>query len=334
MVWRMFSFTRPLGIALATFIILNLTLALQNPRLSATRIWLNLQFPEPELSIFSALLGAALLVPHAWCRLPWLRWVLGGVFFGFWILVGANVLGYYHRLYHQHFATDLPVPFSLLLFVILFGEFLRVSWWTPVQQRMPPPAWCFINGILVTAAFFALILAHILTFGYTDYRRPADAAVVLGAKVYDDGELCAALRDRMETGIELFEEGLVSCLILSGGVGPNGQSEPRAMAAYAQKRGVPLSSMILDENGVTTVASARNCQQIARERGFRGLLTVSQYFHCARVKLIFERAGTHCYTVPTSSSRRQEGKGNRLSREDFFLLREAVAFPFYFLYYR
>ena len=80
--------------------------------------------------------------------------------------------------------------------------------------------------------------------------------------------------------------------------------------------------------------SARNCGVIAAENGFRGLLTVSQFFHCARIKLIFERAGTHCYTVPTCLANWRTKKSSRLSREDFFVFREMVAFPFYFLYYR
>ena len=69
-----------------------------------------------------------------------------------------------------------------------------------------------------------------------------------------------------------------------------------------QDRGVPLSRIILDENGWNTRQSAVNCGQIARENGFTNVLTVSQSFHCARIKLIFERAGTHCYTVPAGSS--------------------------------
>jgi uncharacterized SAM-binding protein YcdF (DUF218 family) len=96
---------------------------------------------------------------------------------------------------------------------------------------------------------------------------------------------------------------------------------------------VPASQIILDEEGVTTVESARNCGRIARENGFQGLLTVSQYFHCARVKMIFERAGTYCYTVPTCA-RRDAPKQQGLAREGFFVFREACAFPFYFLYYR
>ncbi|MEM7235754.1 MAG: hypothetical protein AAF517_26530 [Planctomycetota bacterium] len=58
-------------------------------------------------------------------------------------------------------------------------------------------------------------------------------------------------------------------------------------------------------------------------------MTVSQSFHCARIKLIFEREGTNCFTVPTGLA-----EGQRFPRPSFFLLREVFAYPFYFLRYR
>ncbi len=334
MLQRVFGLTRAPGIALAILTLFNLVLAIENPGLSLTSVWLELDMPEPELSILAALLGMALLVPHENASSPWARWLLGGVLFGFLILVGSSVVRYYYRLHLGEFTTDFPVPFSLFVSCILLLEFARVSWNGKLDARLPLPAWCFVNGTLIALSFFALVVAYVITFGRVDYRRYADAAVVLGAKVHDDGRLSGALKARLDTGIELYRDGVVSYLIMSGGVGSNGVHEARAMKAYAQRQGsVPASQIILDEDGATTAASARNCGRIARENGFQGLLIVSQYFHCARVKMIFERAGTCCYTVP-ACARRDAPERPGLAREGFFVFREAFAFPFYFLYYR
>ncbi len=100
---------------------------------------------------------------------------------------------------------------------------------------MPPPARFFFNTVVASASFFLLISAHLVTFGRTDFRRPADAAVILGAKVYDDGSLSRALKDRLVTGIELYRQGLVSYLVMSGGTGKNGLSEPRQMPPTLQR---------------------------------------------------------------------------------------------------
>jgi len=53
------------------------------------------------------------------------------------------------------------------------------------------------GGLMLLAAF---PLALMLFFGNTDYRRPADAVVVFGARVYASGKLSDALEDRIRTG--------------------------------------------------------------------------------------------------------------------------------------
>jgi vancomycin permeability regulator SanA len=268
-------------------------------------------------------------MPHAWATSPRRRFLVGGIICGFLALSIANILGFYHALHQGRLRAALPVPFSALIASILAAEAARVIAWDRPDPRLPLPARRFVGGVSVVGAFLALILAHIVTFGLTDYApavESADASVLLGAKVYADGRLSNALEDRLSTGVDLFREGRVRCLILSGGVEPGGLSEPRAMAARACALGVPPAALILDEEGKTTYHSARNCGAIARAHGFQRLLVVSQYFHNARVKLIFEREGTPCYTVPAHY--------RPLLREGYFLLRETIAFPFYFLYYR
>ncbi|HLU48372.1 MAG TPA: YdcF family protein [Planctomycetota bacterium] len=319
---------RPLGFALGLLILLNLVLALENPRSSATRVWLDLPLPEPALSIFAALLGLVLLLPHRVAGSPRIRWILGGVVCGFAFLAAANVVAYYHRLYTGSFRTAFPVPFSCLILLVLVSEFARIFWWVPAPSTLPPPARVFVRTMVVSLAFLILISAHVVTFGSTDHRRTASAAVVLGAKVYEDGSLSEALRDRVDTGVRLYRQKLVDFLIMTGGVGANGISEPERMAAYAIAHGVPPGRIILDEGGNNTFASARNCGEIARRYGFGELLTVSQDWHCARIKLIFERAGTPCFTVPAA-----KGENAPIVRPSFFLFREILAYPFYFIYH-
>lgn len=326
---------RPLGVAFGIYIVLNLALALERPELAATSIWLHLRLAEPALSVVAGVAGLALFVPHALAQRRVVRVLLVLVFTVFLSLAIDNTAAFYEDLWRGRLLTAVPVPLSLFLALLLGIELARVLWWRPIETATPAPAWVFFRSALVVLAFLGLTLVHVVTFGHVDHRQPADAAVIFGAKVYADGTPCAALVERLETGIDLYESNLVGCLIMTGAVDANGQSEPRVMREYALRRGVPSSRVLIDELGVNTRASASNVARLRAAHSLDRLLAVTQYFHCARVKMIFDREGATCLTVPTAStSFAWWNSPARLSREGFFLLREAIAFPFYMIYYR
>jgi vancomycin permeability regulator SanA len=168
------------------------------------------------------------------------------------------------------------------------------------------------------------VLLHIHAFGFTDYRRPADAIVVFGARAYADGTPSEALRERVETGAALYHAGLAPRLILSGGVDPSGVSEPSVMRAVAIEAGVPPSAILEDELGESTEASVDSVQALASRHGLGRVLAVSHYFHLARIKLLAERRGLRCFTVPAD-----EGP-TRLRGTPYYVLREAAALAYYF----
>ena len=175
-----------------------------------------------------------------------------------------------------------------------------------IRRRAPLRAAAVAAGLLV--------LAHVLTFGHTDYRRPADVIGVFGARAYADGRPSQALQDRTMTGIRLYHEGYADRLIFSGG-----GREPDVMKRLATDSGVPASAIELDHQGVNTAATLR----YLRRRGGR-VLAVSHSFHNARIKMLAERFGVDCLTVPAVESR-------RLAREPYYIARECAAIAAYYL---
>lgn len=119
--------------------------------------------------------------------------------------------------------------------------------------------------------------------------RPADAALVLGARVWADGRPSLFLRQRVEAGATLFERGLVPRLILTGaGSNREGLDETAAMLRTALELGVPESAISLDPDGHDTRASALN----ARERlGASSVIVCSQEFHLPRAMWLCRSVG-------------------------------------------
>jgi vancomycin permeability regulator SanA len=160
-------------------------------------------------------------------------------------------------------------------------------------------------------------------FGTTDYRRPADVVVVLGARTYADGTASQALSDRVKTAVELYKQGLVTRLVFSGGPGDGVISEPQAMRQVAMDAGVPEDAIVLDEAGLNTDATVRNTCAAFESLNARRVLAVSHAYHLPRVKLAYQRAGWEVRTVPARQSR-------RLRSEPVFVAREVVAIWAYY----
>jgi vancomycin permeability regulator SanA len=182
-------------------------------------------------------------------------------------------------------------------------------------------------GLAVIAWAVAFPLAQMLWFGTTDYRRPADAAVVFGARVYASGRPSPLLSDRLQTGIELYRQGLVPRLVMSGGDGADGFNEALVMADVAVADGVPREAILVDESGVTTEATVRNSLAVLAAAGAPEppmVIAVSQAYHLPRVQLAYSEAGIDVLTVPAPEAQ-------PIVELPLFIAREVPAFWSYLL---
>jgi uncharacterized SAM-binding protein YcdF (DUF218 family) len=215
------------------------------------------------------------------------------------LLIGVaaiDMLRFYGLWHRGAIASGFPMPFSLLVCAVLTCILAAIS-------RDPEPVRWRIALPVLLAAFLLLPLAQIACFGLTDYRRPADACVVLGARAYANGRCSQALADRIRTAAELWCEGNAKVLVMSGAEGDGDVHETEAMRRLAVALGVPDEAILCDLRGVTTGATVANTVPLFRERGFRRVLAVSHAFHLPRVKLTYQAAGFEVFTVPCRETR-------------------------------
>jgi vancomycin permeability regulator SanA len=194
----------------------------------------------------------------------------------------------------------MPVPLSVVLAVLLATIAIVVTTGRGAKTTASPTRDRVHLAVATAAVALAFPLAQMLFFGTTDYRRPADAAVVFGAQVYPSGLPSQTLADRIATGVELYRQGLVTVLIMSGGVGQEGFDEAQVMRDVAVAAGVDPKAIIVDSAGVTTEATVAN---VAALLGLRPgsptrLIAVSQAYHLPRVQLAFAVTGIDVLTVP------------------------------------
>lgn len=115
----------------------------------------------------------------------------------------------------------------------------------------------------------------------TEAFKAADpqCILVLGAAVRDDGTPSDMLRDRLDTGIALYEAEAAPKLLLSGDNGQVEYNEVESMLAYTVARGVPEEDIFLDHAGFSTYDSVYRAKAVF---GAERLIVVTQRYHLYR----------------------------------------------------
>lgn len=186
------------------------------------------------------------------------------------------------------------------------------------------PGWFALVGWLIVSAV-AVWIATILLVLYAGSRpriQQADAILVLGAAQYN-GRPSPVLKARLDHGIALYDQGLASKMVFTGGVGAGDTlSEGEVARRYALKQDVPASAIMVERHGVTSAESVAAAAALMRAKGLRTALVVSDSYHMLRVELLARRAGIRPFRAPAASpidrARRQRWR---------YVLRESVLFP-------
>ncbi|MBX3381461.1 MAG: YdcF family protein [Phycisphaeraceae bacterium] len=307
------SILRAISLLLGFFLVANAACSLAAPGWELT-VWLvdlrpigNWRF-VPLLVSGVALIAFALWSPRSgWSRLATIVAIAPVMAFAVVDCVRyANLLG------SGTIASGSPVSLSIAIVALLV--IVLVSICSPRVESATPRRIFAISALALTVPAI-LPLCLMWTFGLSDYRRPADAILVLGARVYSDGRPSDVLRDRVETACDLYLSGLASRIVFSGGPGDGTVSESVAMRAIAISRGVPSDACILDETGLNTRATFDAFQKIAKSHNWRSSLAVSDFYHLPRIKLLADRMGIAVRTVPARQRNPRSGTPIWMARE-------------------
>ncbi|NLY71061.1 MAG: DUF218 domain-containing protein, partial [Clostridiales bacterium] len=161
--------------------------------------------------------------------------------------------------------------------------------------------------IFILAVLIILLIAPLTINGYVinyskDYiidkdeagQIEADCILVLGAGLKPDGTPNYMLRDRLDTGIDLYFKGLAPKLLLSGDNGFKGYDEVNAMKRYALDSSVELNDIFMDHAGFSTYESMYRARTVF---DVQKVIVVTQEYHLYRALYIARKLGLNAYGV-------------------------------------
>lgn len=152
------------------------------------------------------------------------------------------------------------------------------------------------SAIILLGLFVCISISLIVQLTYTHRIIPADhlstvqtadAIMVLGASVKSDGTPSDALRDRLLTGVELYEAHKAPVILITGDDGGFRANEITVMKRFLIEQGIPTSTVHIDGEGYRTYESCKR----AAERGIHTMIVVTQRFHLARALYLCNKLG-------------------------------------------
>ncbi len=140
-------------------------------------------------------------------------------------------------------------------------------------------------ALLLALAFPPLVIAYVVTATesrrYQDPARvpPVPVAIVFGAGITRENAPTPMLADRVAYAARLYQLGRVSRLLMTGDGSRGTHDEVSVMRRFAQARGVPSGSILLDPAGFSTYDS---CYRAVSVYGITRAVLVTQNFHLPR----------------------------------------------------
>jgi uncharacterized SAM-binding protein YcdF (DUF218 family) len=140
-------------------------------------------------------------------------------------------------------------------------------------------------------------------FSYSNELINADAAVILGAAVWND-KPSPVFQERINHSIWLYENDYVKYLIFTGGIGKNSfVSESSVARDYAIENSIPAEKIFIEEHSKITFENLIYAKEIIEQNNFNKIIIVSDPLHMKRAITMAKDVNLNVYSSPTKTTR-------------------------------
>ena len=166
------------------------------------------------------------------------------------------------------------------------GRLLKTIWrWLSWKRVLILGIVGFVSGLL----FIVSINLYIVGSTRGDIHTSLDSVptqqtgLLLGALVHSDGSLSTAVQDRVDTTVELYRDGKISKILVSGDHGQVNYDEVNTIRKHLMAKGVKEEDIFLDHAGFDTYDSVYRARDVFQ---VKSIVIISQAFHLPRAVFV------------------------------------------------
>jgi len=149
-----------------------------------------------------------------------------------------------------------------------------------------------VNSIFISMGLLVFTLIFINTKILSKGSAESDVnkskiAVVLGAAVWSDNKPSPSLAFRVDKAAELYSQGIVNKIQLTGGNAPGELSEAEVSLNHILKKGIDRNDVWIEKNTTSTIEQVRFIKNdLIGEKHLNSVIIISDIYHLQRVKEI------------------------------------------------
>jgi vancomycin permeability regulator SanA len=194
------------------------------------------------------------------------------------------------RLYmFEHQFRDVLTGFLFSAFQFTGFIFLSAIWLNIIGRNGLIFLNSSVNAVIILALFF------IFAFVYVNQARTVSTlnntgnkvAVVLGAAVWSNNLPSPILASRVEKAYQLYKQGYINKIQLTGGNAPGELSEAEVAWLYLKERGVNLNDVWIEKKTSNTAEQVRFVkEELINKKKLLNIVFVSNSYHLSRISEI------------------------------------------------
>jgi len=181
-----------------------------------------------------------------------------------------------------------------------------------------------VNGVLIIFFFLAATCIFIQADGNNSknqnlIKNRKNVGVVLGAAVWSDNQPSPSLSGRVDKAVELYNDGYIGKILLTGGNAPGEMTEAEVAYEYAKKIGMEMSDVSYEPLTTSTIEQVRFVKSnLVGSREINDIILISDDYHLVRVTEICRFFN---FKTKVAASDLQLNDGGKIFRQ----LRECIA---------
>jgi vancomycin permeability regulator SanA len=236
----------------------------------------------------------------------------------------------------EYYLLDLSFTQVLIISVFSLFQFTQLFLMLLIWQNIYKIEKLTYLRALVNSIFISIgLLIFTLIFINSGSRQKGIAlprssktivAVVLGAAVWSDNKPSPSLEFRVDKAAELYKNGSVNKIQLTGGNAPGELSEAEVSLNHILKKGIDKRDVWIEKYTTSTIEQVRFIKNdLIREKKINSIIIVSDVYHLQRVKEI-------CRFYNIKANIAASNLNLKTDKIIFYQLRECLALLLFWLF--